>query len=294
MNEHAGLFRALKGGTNNFGIVTRFDLKTFAQGKLWGGFIINPITSAAEQFQLLEQFTTASGNGVDPYAAIINAYIFSAAGPSAIANQFTYTKPEAYPAILKNFTDIQPQIRNTLRTTNLTDLTIELGAGTPNGFRQLFGTATFANNATLFAHLYTLAQRAFAPLQNISAFQASFVLQPISRAITAHSRLSGGNSLGLDASRDLVWLDLTLQYAHAADDAAVLRATRTLLEQGVAYAQSQGLGSRFVYLNYALQSQDPIAGYGAESVRHLREMSRRYDPEGVFQRLVPGGFKLWR
>jgi len=29
-------------------------------------------------------------------------------------------------------------------------------------------------------------------------------------------------------------------------------------------------------------------------VEFLRRVSRRYDRRGVFQRLVPGGFKLWR
>jgi len=32
------LFSALRGGGNNFGIVTRFDMETFPQGKLWGGY----------------------------------------------------------------------------------------------------------------------------------------------------------------------------------------------------------------------------------------------------------------
>jgi hypothetical protein len=31
------LFWALRGGGNNFGIVTRFDLETYPQGQLWGG-----------------------------------------------------------------------------------------------------------------------------------------------------------------------------------------------------------------------------------------------------------------
>jgi hypothetical protein len=32
------LFWALRGGGNNFGIVTRFDLQTYTQGPIWGGF----------------------------------------------------------------------------------------------------------------------------------------------------------------------------------------------------------------------------------------------------------------
>ena len=126
IHQHSGLFKALKGGSNNFGIVTRFDLKTFPQGKLWGGFIMNPINSSAEQFHYLQDFTTASGNGADPHASIINAYIFTGRGPTLIANQFTYTKPTPFPSIFDNFTRIS-QMQSTLRTTNLTDLTIELG-----------------------------------------------------------------------------------------------------------------------------------------------------------------------
>jgi len=38
-SSYSDLFYALKGGSNNFGVVTRIDLKTFPQGKFWGGFI---------------------------------------------------------------------------------------------------------------------------------------------------------------------------------------------------------------------------------------------------------------
>jgi hypothetical protein len=55
-----------------------------------------------------------------------------------------------------------------------------------------------------------------------------------------------------------------------------------------------GLLNPFVYLNYAFQEEDPIASYGAENVEFLREVSKDVDPEGVFQRLARGGFKLWR
>lgn len=46
-------------------------------------------------------------------------------------------------------------------------------------------------------------------------------------------------------------------------------------------------------MNYASAGQPVIEGYGEENVRFLREVSRKYDPKGVFQRRVPGGFKLF-
>ena len=45
----ADLFRALKGGSNNFGIVTRFDVKSFESGLFWGGEIAYPITTLPQQ-----------------------------------------------------------------------------------------------------------------------------------------------------------------------------------------------------------------------------------------------------
>ena len=81
---------------------------------------------------------------------------------------------------------------------------------------QLFGTATFVNNATLFATLFSIAQSVFQPIQNIANFQASFVLQPVPKSITEKGGLKGGNSLGLDGCEDLVCRFCALHYLDVA------------------------------------------------------------------------------
>ena len=135
LHSHRDLFRALKGGNNNFGVVTRFDFKAFNKGRVWGGFIVYPYQTLQSQVQALQDFTTASGAGTDPYASVINAYVFGTTGPAVIANQYTYTKPQPYPEILQNFTGFQPQISNSMRIADLLNITDEVGSGTPNGFR---------------------------------------------------------------------------------------------------------------------------------------------------------------
>jgi len=40
--ENSDLFIALTGGANNFGVITRFDMKTFQQGQMWGGSVFYP------------------------------------------------------------------------------------------------------------------------------------------------------------------------------------------------------------------------------------------------------------
>ena len=48
------------------------------------------------------------------------------------------------------------------------------------------------------------------------------------------------------------------------------------------------------YMNYSDVNQDPLSSYGNEAVLILRDVARKYDPEGVFQDRVKGGFKLSR
>ena len=81
------------------------------------------------QLDFLQKFTTASGAGEDDFAAIESVQTYNATGQTALASIITYTKPEAFPAIFRNLTDIQPQIASDLRITNLSDLTAEAGAG---------------------------------------------------------------------------------------------------------------------------------------------------------------------
>ena len=58
------------------------------------------------------------------------------------------------------------------------------------------------------------------------------------------------------------------------------------------YAAERDLKRDLVYLNYAGRNQDPLGSYGADELAQLRRVAAKYDSRGVFQRRVPGGFKL--
>lgn len=132
--QNPDLWFALKGGSNNFGIVTRFDLKAFHQGQIWGGTIYNPITTVPAQISAFTEFNNATD--YDTNAAMINTYGFTKqVGGWSVANLLVYTKPEVNPAVLRPFTDIQPQLLSTMRLTNLSDVTAEQVKGAPYGLR---------------------------------------------------------------------------------------------------------------------------------------------------------------
>jgi len=74
--------------------------------------------------------------------------------------------------------------------------------------------------------------------------------------------------------------------------ATVLGATEAMFAKTNAFAAARGTLNKYEYLNYSYKTQMPIQGYGADNVARLKAASRMYDPAQIFQKFVPGGFKL--
>lgn len=144
---------------------------------------------------------------------------------------------------------------------------------------------------------------------------------PIPKIYAQHSVEKGGNVLGLErASSNLVrksfslpvgdshWalsrrilmpkvlpcaVMLTLvQWDDAENDETFINANKQLIDDVIAHSRSVDKADDWLYLNYAWQTQDVLNSYGLDNVAKMRAASAKYDPDGVFQRLVPGGFKL--
>lgn len=131
-NENADLWLALKGGSNNFGVVTRLDYDTFAQGDLWGGQLVNLLDTAPQQLKALYDFV--NNPNYDPDAALIFSTSFAAGQGAFFANGIVYSKPVVNPPVFQPFTAI-PNIEDTTRISNLTDFAIEQGAFQTDGSR---------------------------------------------------------------------------------------------------------------------------------------------------------------
>ena len=143
-------------------------------------------------------------------------------------------------------------------------------------------------NAALYLELFEtwelLGAKALAAIEGL---QFVLLIQP-------HPVTNGTNSLGLPAGeRALVLSVVTATYAHAADDDTVQRAMQAVVDAHEAVLKREGRYIPFQYLNYADRSQDPIASYGSDVKARLQTVSKKYDPEGLFQKAVPGGFKLF-
>ena len=141
--------------------------------------------------------------------------------------------------------------------------------------------------------------KTFSPqLSSVPSLSFSLTIQPVPPTSPSKSAASaaGGNSLGLERSSSSAALVLCLVSATwdtPTDDAQIASVAKALNAEIVDAAKAQGLFNEWIYLNYAADFQDPIGGYGPEIGAKLRAVSRKYDPGQVFQKNVPGGFKLF-
>lgn len=87
-------------------------------------------------------------------------------------------------------------------------------------------------------------------------------------------------------------LNDAIRYSDPADDEKVHQANDKIMNRAVALAKKMGLDHRYIYQNYANQTQDVFAGLSPENKQRLLRIQKRHDPERVLSRLQPGAFRL--
>jgi FAD/FMN-containing dehydrogenase len=127
-DTNADLFTALKGGTSNFGIVTRYDMETFKSENLWGGIVTYPASSVDQHFKSFVNF------GLDPNrdvnAALILFQGYSTATPTNVVRAaFDYTKSVNRPDAYKEFYAV-PNITDSTKIQPMSAIAAEFGSTT--------------------------------------------------------------------------------------------------------------------------------------------------------------------
>lgn len=151
-------------------------------------------------------------------------------------------------------------------------------------------TTVKADAATLIAASEIFTE-AFQPLKKLDGITCSFTLQAYPKSLLEKC----DNSLGLDASGGPLMSILLLNWwKNETDHERVINTFKQVIENIDMEAKKRGTNVPYKYMNYAYDFQDPIKSYGKEMQEKLREVSAKYDAEGMFQKGVPGGFKLSR
>ena len=83
-----------------------------------------------------------------------------------------------------------------------------------------------------------------------------------------------------------------MAWNESSDDTTMMKGTVDYVKTGRAMARELVADNDYYYMPYSSGYQPVVAGYGAKNVAKLQNVSMKYDPQQVFQRLQPGYFKL--
>lgn len=122
-DNHADLFLALKGGSSNFGIVTRFTMTAIPCDKVWGGMAFLPKDVIPAATDALVAFTDNVAN--DPDSNLVAMFTHMPDFKSVVvatlyANVAGVERPPAYDNWLA-----LPEILNTVKMTSVSEMAFE-------------------------------------------------------------------------------------------------------------------------------------------------------------------------
>ncbi|KAK0101937.1 hypothetical protein ONS95_001254 [Cadophora gregata] len=301
-DNNSDLFWALKGGSSNFGIVTRFDIKTIPSKKVWAGIYS---VASAEVPALLAATAAYAANITDPLSHIVPATIATTRDPVEFIGAvilFYDSDTITYPDCFKPFFDI-PSIASTMGFKTIAEFADETGTAVVPGINDIFAAGTIVGttydellkgieltNSIFYERLPLLYEQV--PASQIAIIEIDW--QPIGKLWMDASAATGGNALGLDPSKIyLAWAEVVEWIGSEYDEICLQWVTETtaIIKEATKKA---GIYSSFDYMGDAasFQTDGFYKGYGAKNQAKLLKISRKYDPTRLFQTLMPGGFKI--
>ncbi|TGZ79640.1 FAD-binding domain-containing protein [Ascodesmis nigricans] len=300
------LFRALKGSGGRFLVVLAFRYRLIqiddqAEGKVWGGMTYSTGLSIPGVLRETARFNAAGP--VDEDSHLIST-VGMVAGVVDIALTITvHTKLPGKgetPEVFKPFRKAQG-----LGTTTSALLGIpakklgparieEISDGQSPDFvygkRQIMKQLTVSNpDEEYLSECVKVMKKEFFGLSAGKGAMVTLSFIPLGKVISKGRKQ---NVMGIENRDRLMSVHFNVIWDKERIDEEVYEAVDKAIGRLVEEAKGRGIWERWVYMNYAMFDQDVIASYGEEERGFLRGVERRVDPDGVWKRLVKGGFKI--
>jgi hypothetical protein len=291
-NAFPDLYWALRGGGNNFGIVTKFQLHTFPTGKMWGGGKLVASSDYEKALDATYKFGLTGSVNDNKGSQIISFGNQAGYGPLAQAFM-TYAEPtETLPSMFKDWSNIS-LVQDTTGPHSLPELATLLSEGIPDGVRETYWDVTFKLDRSLFSFLVNTFYELLPDIVDAENLLPTISIQLLTIPQLQQMQKNGGNALGISpADGPMFIMNLGTMWTSPADDDRIFKFNNDIITRVQAEAAKKDLNNDYIYMNYASGYQAVISSYGDKNHKRLKSVAKFFDPTGVFQQLQPGYFKL--
>ncbi|KAF2691015.1 FAD-binding domain-containing protein [Lentithecium fluviatile CBS 122367] len=299
-DNHPDLFKVLKGGGNNFGIVTNYRLQAHPQGNVWGGNLVYLRTPEKDK-KLLKAVRDFTEYNTDHKAAVI---VTAERANINIVDSWIiflfYDGPTPPAGIFQNFTDVNPLL-DTTRTRTYADLMALSNWVVIKGEVVMIATETVplpsaANEVEVFEGIHNHWRNITATTLLEPGIVASIAWQPFPKAIAREARARSPDLIDVDDDVDRIIIEMNYAFATLPNYekmADTMEATYTGVRERVQAWQADGtLPEAYlpVFMNYGFYRQDYWGRLKPESRALAKSVSDQVDPNGLFETRT-GGWK---
>ncbi|KAF5319624.1 hypothetical protein D9619_008814 [Psilocybe cf. subviscida] len=281
------LFFGLKGGFNNFGIVTKFTVKAFPQTQVWGGIILNLQSTIPAVSAAITKFQTEVK---DPKAAVIISYNYVSQIQQIVVTQnLFYDAPTPPEGIFDDFLAI-PATSTDISTRSLLSL-VQSSPISEIPIRDMYeGFPMLQATPDVLDVLVNETQFWGAALQNKSSQVLSYNVELFLPTLYTHNT----EKTAYPPVRNIPFQPFNIAYSWNSSDFdsdlhnAILASAAHIKQKAIEQGQTQ-LKNAPTYPNYAALGTPLQAMYGT-NIPALRQLKARVDPDNVMG--LAGGWKF--
>lgn len=299
-DNYPDIFTALKGGGNNYGVVTNYRLQARQQGLVWGGNLVYLRTPEKDK-KLLKAVRDFTEYNEDEKASVI--VTAERANINVVDSWIIFlfydgaTPPDG---MFADFIDANPLL-DTTRTRTYADLMalsnwVVIKASVIDIATETIPLPSSANAELVMSTLHTHWRNISATTLLVPGIVASIAWQPFQRKIATKARLLGPDLIDADDSVDRIIIEMNYAFVPQAlyeQMADTMEATYTGVRERVLEWQESGVLPQAylpLFMNYGFYRQDYFGRLKAESRELARRVAEMVDPMGLFRDRT-GGFK---